>query len=210
MIVVIADDLSGAAELAGAALRHGLSAEVQTEFDPNTAADVVCVDTDTRLLPAREAAGRVGAVAQSVWAARGDPPAWVFKKCDSVLRGPVLAEARAVARATGQARITIVAANPSRRRVIRDGEYFVDDQPLHLTGFARDPIHPRTTARVRQLLGGDLTGVAVPNAATTADVAELAFLLELNGGQLHRLPAPRNIFVAMPMREIAELLPIAC
>ena len=62
MIVVIADDLSGAAELAGAALRHGLSAEVQTVFFPDTNADVVCVDTDSRLLPPAEAARKVAAI----------------------------------------------------------------------------------------------------------------------------------------------------
>ena len=41
MIVVIADDLSGATELAAVAHAHGLSAEVQTQFDPATNARVV-------------------------------------------------------------------------------------------------------------------------------------------------------------------------
>jgi uncharacterized protein YgbK (DUF1537 family) len=40
MIVVLADDFSGAAEIAGIAHRHGLSAEVQTDFTPG---DVDCV-----------------------------------------------------------------------------------------------------------------------------------------------------------------------
>lgn len=150
MIAVIADDLSGAAELAGLALRHGLRAEVQTAFSAATDADVVCVDTDTRLLPAAEAARIAEAVARAALAAR---PAWIFKKCDSVLRGPVLAEARAIARATGAARIVVVPANPSRDRIIRRGEYFVGGVPLDLTDFARDPAHPRTTARVAELLG---------------------------------------------------------
>ena len=103
MIVVIADDLSGAAELAGAALRHGLSAEVQTAFFSGTDADVVCVDTDSRLLPPAEAALKVAAVARDIDTTR---PAWIFTKCDSVLRGPVLAEAHAVAEAIGRQRIT--------------------------------------------------------------------------------------------------------
>ncbi len=171
MIVVIADDLSGAAELAGAALRHGLSAEVQTDFHSGSPAEVVCVDTDTRLLPPEQAAERVAAVVRNVIAAR---PAWIFKKCDSVLRGPVLAEARATARAAGLASIVILPANPSRHRVIRAGGYFIDGRPLHQSSFAHDPIHPRSTSQVVELLDGDLTGVITPDAQSTADMAKQA------------------------------------
>ncbi len=149
MITVIADDLSGAAELAGLALHHGLRAEVQTAFSADTDADVICVDTDTRALPAPDAARVAGAVAQQVLAAR---PEWIFKKCDSVLRGPVLAEARAIAHVAGLTRIVVLSANPSRGRIIRGGEYFVAGVPLHETVFARDPAHPRTTSRVAELL----------------------------------------------------------
>lgn len=171
MIVVIADDLTGAAELAGAALAQGLSAEVQTVFDASSSAEVVCVDTDTRLLASDQAAESVAAVARSVAIAK---PEWIFKKCDSVLRGPVLAEARATASATGRKRILIVPANPTRHRVIRDGRYFIDGRPLNETVFADDPAHPRTSALVTELLGGDLTGVKTPDVGTAAELARLA------------------------------------
>ena len=174
MIVVIADDLSGAAELAGAAVRHGLSAEVQTEFTPGAGADVVCVDTDTRLLPPEQAARQVEAVARSVVAARPD---WIFKKCDSVLRGPVVAEARAVARIAGRTGLRIVSANPTRGRIVRDGCYFIDGQPLHETTFARDPSHPCTTSRIADLLGGDLAGIETPDVQTMAGVRQQAATL---------------------------------
>lgn len=167
MIVVMADDLSGAAELAGAAWRHGLSAELQTTFTAGTDAEVICVATDTRSLPADQAARRVAAVTQDILAAQ---PAWIFKKCDSVLRGPVLAEARAMARSAGKSRIVILSANPSRGRIIRNGTYFIQGRPLHETTFANDPEHPRTTSSVALLLGGDLTGVATPDAESSADV----------------------------------------
>ena len=171
MLVVIADDLSGAAELAGAALRHGLRAEVQTAFEPASQADVICVDTDSRSLPPDEAARVVGTVARRVAAARPD---WIFKKCDSALRGSVLAEARAIATATGLARITLLAANPSRGRVVRAGLSLFDGRPLHETAFAHDPEHPRLTSRVADLLGGDLQGVETPDAETFADVVHEA------------------------------------
>ncbi len=174
MIVVIADDLSGAAELAGAALLHGLSAEVQTSFAAATDADVVCLDTDTRLLPGPEAALRAAEIARQVVAAR---PAWVFKKCDSVLRGSVLAESRATAAALGARGITVLPANPSRGRIVRNGRYLVEGTPLHETVFRHDPAHPRLTDAVADLLGGDLAGVATPDAVSLADVARCAISL---------------------------------
>lgn len=167
MIVVIADDLSGAAELAGIALRRGLSAEVQTVFFPATDAEVVCLDTNTRLLDDADAARRVAAVSRQVAELR---PAWIFKKCDSVLRGSVLAEARAVAQAVGWHRLLILSANPSRDRIIRNGHCYIEGKPLHESLFADDPTHPRTTSDIRALLGSDLTGVSMPNAESMADV----------------------------------------
>lgn len=175
MIVVIADDLSGAAELAGAALRHGLSVEVQTEFFSGTDTDMVCVDTDSRLLPSADAARKVATVTREIVAAH---PAWIFKKCDSVLRGPVLAEARAAAEAAGRQRILLVPANPSRGRTISGGIYRISGQPLNETPFAADPTHPRVTADVRTLLEGDLTQVTVPDILSARDVQRHAELVD--------------------------------
>ena len=168
MIAVIADDISGAAELAGAAARRGLHAEVQTSFEPMSGADVICVDTDTRSKSAQAAAQAAGEAARRVAAVR---PEWIYKKCDSVLRGHVLAELRAVMAASGRSRSILVSVNPSRGRVVRGGHLYVDDQPLHGTAFARDPEHPRTTSSIEELLGGDLSGVAAPDACCGADLA---------------------------------------
>ncbi len=171
MIVVLSDDFSGAAELAGVALRHGLSAEVQTDFNAGTDAEVVCVDTDSRLRSPAAASRRVADVARQVVAAK---PEWIFKKCDSVLRGPVLAEARALLGVTGKKQILLVPANPSRQRTIRHGRYFIADRPLQETTFAQDPVHPILTSEVTKLLGGDLDAVTVPDVQSAADVRALA------------------------------------
>jgi D-threonate/D-erythronate kinase len=88
-VVVIADDLSGAAELATAAADLGHSSEVQTRFDSTCGAEVIAVDTDTRALSAPEAAQTVEAVSREVVAAGVK---WIYKKADSVLRGNVRAE----------------------------------------------------------------------------------------------------------------------
>jgi uncharacterized protein YgbK (DUF1537 family) len=171
MIVVLADDLSGAAELANAAVRHGLVAEVQTHFHPETIADVVCVDLATRLLPATEAARRARETAEAIAAVR---PAWIFHKCDSVLRGSPLAEARAIASAFSLRHLVVIPANPSRQRIIRNGTYFINGRSLHETDFARDPTHPRLVSDVKSLLGSDLAGVEVPDVESSATIAAIA------------------------------------
>ena len=48
MIAVIADDFTGAAESAAVSLRFGLNAELQTALNPDSKADLIVIDTDTR------------------------------------------------------------------------------------------------------------------------------------------------------------------
>lgn len=150
MIVVIADDISGAAELAGVAFERGLSSEVQTRFDPESMAAVVALDTDSRSLKPEQAARRVGGIAREVAAAR---PALIYKKTDSVLRGGIVAEIDGILGALDWGQALLIPANPSRGRVIRSGEYFVDETPLAETEFASDPTHPTCTSSVLELLG---------------------------------------------------------
>lgn len=171
MIGVIADDLSGAAEIAAAALRRGLSAEVQTRLDPRAKADVICVDTDSRSMTAAAATIAVGAAARRM---REAGAGWIYKKCDSVLRGNVLAELLAAMEALGFSRAILVPANPSRGRVVRGGHLFVKGQPLHDTHFATDPDHPRTGSNLRELLGSVAEGVSTPDAESEADLARHA------------------------------------
>jgi D-threonate/D-erythronate kinase len=175
MIVVLADDLSGAAELAGLAVRHGLRAEVQTEFLAKTEADVVCVDTNTRGLAPEDAAATVRKIARRIVDAK---PEWIFKKCDSVLRGHVLVEARATAGVAGKSHILLLPGNPTRARVIRGGNYFVGGVLLHDTAFAHDPEFPRMTSRVSELLQSDGSNVFTPDIESLDDVMRHALAVD--------------------------------
>lgn len=187
-IIVIADDLSGAAELAGIAYHHGLSAEVHHVFSnendaqllprfPDASkltADVIAIDTDSRNLPSATAIARLHAVAQHFLALK---PAWVFKKVDSVLRGNVRAEIEATLDATGHRQAVLIPANPSRGRTIQDGRYFIDGIPLHETYFAADPHFPRRSSELSWLLGTALAGpprMATPDVTSAVDLAQLA------------------------------------
>ncbi len=174
MIVVIADDLSGAAELANAALAAGLSAEVQIGRYCPSIAEVICVDTQTRSLPEQEAAAIAGDVAK---AAADGRPRLVYKKCDSVLRGNIAAESLAIARALGKRRVLLAPANPTRHRIIRGGDYFVEGVPLDQTAFASDPEHPRRSARVLKLVGKH-EGLEIPDVTSTAELERLAMSVD--------------------------------
>ena len=150
-LIVLADDLTGAAEIAAIAHNAGLRAVVYTTPPARpTEADVLIFDTDTRLDPPARAARRVSAFVRRL---KNVPHAGLFKKTDSVLRGPVLAELAACAAALGRRRVILVACNPSLGRTIREGRYYIAGQPLDTTTFARDPHHPRETSDVLALLG---------------------------------------------------------
>jgi uncharacterized protein YgbK (DUF1537 family) len=68
MIGVIADDLSGAAELGGLGWRYGLTAEVLIEGSTSGETDVACLDTDSRSCPPDEAARRAASATSSLGA----------------------------------------------------------------------------------------------------------------------------------------------
>jgi len=106
---VIADDLSGAAELAGAAAGMGFSAEVHTHFDASSGADVIAVDADSRGMASFEARRVVGEITEKVLRAA---PKWIYKKTDSVLRGNVRIEIERIASVAGLSGAMLMPANP--------------------------------------------------------------------------------------------------
>lgn len=171
MIVVIADDLSGAAELAGVAVDMGLTAEVQTRFSPLATSRVVCLDMEGRSLRADAAAAQAEAVYRAVVASR---PEWVFLKFDSVLRGNIAAQIAATLEAGRLIRAVLITANPRRGRTIRNGTYFVEGVALDQTAFANDPVYPCATSSVRELLGTEDRRIITPDAGSTNDLKEWA------------------------------------
>jgi uncharacterized protein YgbK (DUF1537 family) len=161
---------------------------------------VIAVDADTRSLPAREAARNAGTVAKQIG---GSPVSWVYKKIDSVLRGPVVAETETVLEALGMRRALLVPANPSLGRVIRGGCYFIDGDPINKTDFGRDPEYPALSPEVRTILGTSAVAVLRPQDALpergiilgeTASVADLTVWAQRLDD--HTLPAGAAEFFA--------------
>ena len=163
-VLAIADDLSGAAEIAAIGARHGLAARLERDLVecptvPAASASppierqrrsVLVIDTDTRLLDPDIAADAVRRAVRHLRPAEFD---LVYKKTDSVLRGPILAEVEAIAEELKRDAVLLVAQNPSRGRTIRDGEYRIGGVPLHETAFAHDPEYPARSSKAAELLG---------------------------------------------------------
>lgn len=192
MIVAVADDFTGAAEIGAVGLRYGLKSEVQTEFNADTDAELIVIDTDTRSSEPEVAADTVEAVSAAVAQHR---PELLFKKVDSVLRGPVLAELGAIMSATGVARVLLVPANPALGRTIKNGCYFICGRSVHCTDFSLDPEHPCLSSDVLAMLGyereikavvasvgSDLRqyGVSIGEAESDADLNYWASRLDEN------------------------------
>lgn len=156
MIGVVADDLTGAAELGAVGWRRGLKAEIVSDAPPSPEADLVCIDTHSRSLRPEEA-GRGAALAAR--RLRQADARWIYKKVDSVLRGHVIVEVKAMMDEVDCQTALIVPANPGRGRVVRNGEYLIQNVPIHQTHFSHDPEYPRWTSNVVELLGGTSAGL---------------------------------------------------
>ena len=151
MIAVIADDFTGAAEIGGIGLRHGLNVVIETEIIQQTDADVLIIATDTRSLQADESTEVLKDLTQQLL---GLNPDFIFKKVDSVLRGNIYTELQAQMKASRKKRSIIVPANPALKRIIRHGTYYIDGVPLDKTNFSKDPDYPVLSASVAEIIGG--------------------------------------------------------
>ncbi len=149
MIVVIADDFTGAAEIGGIGIRHGLRVVIQTRLDELKSADLLVVVAHTRALPEAQACEKIKRISDTLKTLKPD---FIFKKIDSALRGHILSEAKAQMDVFGLKSALIVAGNPSMGRVIRDGKYFINDIPLHETGFSQDSHFPAKSSDVIEVL----------------------------------------------------------
>ncbi|SDT18000.1 Uncharacterized conserved protein YgbK, DUF1537 family [Mucilaginibacter mallensis] len=152
MIVVIADDLTGAAELGGIGLRYDLTVEIITAVNTGSKADLLIIATDTRSMPEEQALKEMETVTEKL---KEINPDTIFKKVDSVLRGHVVSEIKVHLQKLGLGKALLVPANPAFGRTISNGRYFIKDKPIHLTSFAHDPEFAITSSRVQHMLRVD-------------------------------------------------------
>ncbi|MCU7551894.1 hypothetical protein OCK74_22430 [Chitinophagaceae bacterium LB-8] len=149
MIVVLADDLTGAAELGGIALHYNLDIEINMSVNPRSNANFLIISTDTRAMP-KEKAGVEAAKATAK--AMKLKPKMIFKKIDSVLRGHILPEINAQLKQLNLHKALLVPANPALGRTLTNGMYYINGQPIHESGFSKDPEFAIKSSRVADML----------------------------------------------------------
>ncbi len=180
MIAVIADDFTGAAELAGISLRYGLTIELYLDEVTTTNADVLVMCTDSRSLNVHEAKRVTAAAVENILSLN---PSLIYKKIDSVLRGYVREEIDVQMKLCGVEKVLVIPANPSLGRIINNGEYLIEGKRISDTGFAKDPEFPIKSSVVKEMIGGEDVfvlrntdslpnkGIIICEAASTGDIA---------------------------------------
>lgn len=166
-IVVIADDLTGAADCAAPSVAHGFNANVllysdkDAQFAQRWPDDgILSVDANTRCLAPAEAAeitSHLVHLCDSHYANRDEY--LLFKKIDSTLRGNIAAELaallrarRAIDRRDKKLSILMTPAVPSQGRTVVGGRLFVHGTPLEQTNiWNAEPCAPQSN--ISKLLG---------------------------------------------------------
>lgn len=149
LVVVLSDDLTGAVAAAGEAMRAGASAHVlpwaSSIIEPS--ADVIVLDTNSRLLDAPSAAARVRETLRRVHRDFGSGVVY-YKRLDSQLRGPVVAEVEEFTKFCDFAAILAIAA-PSLGITTRGGIQFRYGSRMEIVAAGKDvaTVMPRDILR---------------------------------------------------------------
>jgi uncharacterized protein YgbK (DUF1537 family) len=184
-MIVIADDITGAAEIAGIAFARGAEVRLICGRDNATySTDITTViATDTRSMGEAEAAAETKRIVSHSLLFTLLPPkarsvarnnSSLFKKNDSALRGHVVAELTALMEVTGYERAVYLPANPSKGRVIRNGIYYINNIPIHETDFSFDPEFPARTSVLRERFpNAEEKGIIMPDAENEEDIRNI-------------------------------------
>lgn len=147
---VIADDITGAAEIAGIGYSFGLQTVLMTETEDTVPeCELLVFATDTRSMNRHEAVEETRRVIRYL---KSGEMGRLFKKTDSALRGHISAELQALMEETDYKQVLLLPQNPTKGRIVRNGIYYIDETPLHETAFAYDPEFPAHSSAVGELV----------------------------------------------------------
>ena len=186
-IVVIADDITGAAEIAGIAFERGQQVRLlcaSPVCGENIATEgTTVIATDTRSMTESEAISETHRMASQL-------PSFIhsssllFKKTDSALRGHVVAELSEIMKVTGYWRAVYMPANPSKGRIIRNGVYYIQERegegqevkevPISETDFSYDPEFPARTSLLKERFpDAEANNIIMPDAVSAEDIRQV-------------------------------------
>lgn len=168
-LLIIADDLSGAADCAIAFASAGLRTVVTLDPGHDTGqADVIALDTDTRRLSPDEAARRSVAAGRRLMTGEQR----LYKKIDSTLRGNWAAEVAGLHAVAGLA--IVAPAFPATGRTTLDGRVWVNGQSLEGTDTWQLEHAGQSADPDAMLQAAGLRTAKLPLAQVRGDAAALA------------------------------------
>lgn len=175
-MIVIADDITGAAEIAGIAFSKGH--QVSLVCGEGVATNqITVIATDTRSMTEAEAIAETKQLSFLI----SHHSSLIYKKTDSALRGHVVAELEALMQATGYKRAIYLPANPSKGRIVRNGIYYIGETPIAETAFSYDPEFPAKTSALRERFpDAEEKGIIMPDAESEEDIRRI--ITEYNDG----------------------------
>lgn len=169
---IIADDLTGAADVVAPFAERGLSAAVALNFHADVAAQASAWNAETRALSdAQEVARRVEAVAANLQ--RHAPPC-LYKKIDSALRGWLALELEVWRRAFPRRIAIICPAFPANGRVMRGDVLFIHGKRWQETEFAQ----PGETRGAAAMFGVEGEAIALSLETMSAGLEGVGKALE--------------------------------
>jgi len=156
LLGVVADDFTGASDIANTLARGGL-ATTQFLGIPDAAAPSSCeagvVALKSRSIPAQQAVSQ--SLAALKWLQAQGCRQFVFKYCstfDSTPRGNIGPVGEAMALALGVAGVAACPAFPATGRTVFQGHLFVGDRLLSESSLRNHPLNPMTDADLRRWL----------------------------------------------------------
>jgi uncharacterized protein YgbK (DUF1537 family) len=153
----IADDFTGATDLANTLTRQGMATVVLLGVPGDDlatpAADAIVVALKSRSIPAADAVGL--SLAALAWLERAGARQFYFKYCstfDSTDAGNIGPVAEALLAALGEDFAIACPAFPTNKRTIYQGHLFVGDQLLSESSMRHHPLNPMTDSLLTRVL----------------------------------------------------------
>lgn len=205
---VIADDYTGATDLAGMLVRTGVSTVqylgVPTDDAPAAEAECLVVALKSRSIDADDAARQ--SIAAARWLLAQGVDQLFFKYCstfDSTAEGNIGPVAEALAREVGADISVICPAVPENGRTVYQGNLFVGENLLSESSMRNHPLTPMTDSNLKRVFAAQ-AGAApglVPHATVRSGVNAIR-------ARLSELAASGTTFAVVDAIDDADLLAI--
>lgn len=170
---VIADDFTGATDIASFLVQNGLTT-IQFNGIPAseemTEAQAIVISLKSRSCPADQAVSQ--SLAALAWLQKQGCERFYFKYCstfDSTAQGNIGPVTDALLNALGETQTVICPALPVNGRTVYQGYLFVGDQLLSDSGMRHHPVTPMQDSNLMRLMTSQATGKAGLIAAAQID-----------------------------------------